>query len=150
MEVVPKRPNIASFYRKILSSFEGYLPLPNINPSWYEVFGLFLSFVFLYPFIIGAKIFILILILLSDWFDGATSRRYKTLSKDGYLIDLTSDRLSELVVFFPIDGTSLSWFFFFLALINVALAYLSVMTGKHKSMALRFFFLLFLIYRAWK
>lgn len=151
METIPKRPHIADFYRTILLSLERYLPLPRINPSFYESAGLVMSIVYLYTTNLYTKVLVLSLVLLSDWLDGATARRYKLLSKQGYLIDLSSDRISELIIFFPIDMSLLSWVFFTLAIANTILAYVSVLTGRHMSMALRFFYLLILIVSiSWK
>lgn len=150
MEAIPKRPRIASYYRGVLSWLEKYLPLPKINPSCYELIGLFLSFVYLYFAQTKIRAVLLAAILVSDWLDGATARRYFSLSREGYMIDVFSDRISEMIIFFPIDGTVLSWGFFLAAMVNTILAYVSVVTQKHKSLALRFLFLLVLIYQLWK
>ena len=99
MDVIPGRRSVASPYRTLLSLFEGRLSLPDINPSYYHFLGLTLSVLYLYAHAPGPKIFLIIAVLVADWFDGATARRYQRVRRAGYITDVVTDRASEAFIF---------------------------------------------------
>jgi hypothetical protein len=90
---------------------------------------------------------ILSLVLVADWLDGATARRYHKCCRAGYMTDVVTDRVSERFVFWSIVSTPLGQVFFLLWLANLILAYYSMRSNKHTSLPLRFAYLIILI--AW-
>lgn len=145
MDKIPSRHFLAKFYKDILSQFEGYLPLPKINPSYYQIAGILVSMVILYTNGLWPKIFILTVILLLDWFDGATARKYQKTSYEGLLADIASDRLSEGFIFIREIASSLGRIFFLLFLLNIFLSFASLKLKKIYILPLRFIFLIILI-----
>lgn len=149
MDVIPGRRSVASPYRALLSLFEGRLPLPDINPSYYHCLGLALSVLYLYAPTPWPRIFLIVVILLADWFDGATARRYHHVRRAGYIMDVVTDRASEAFIFAAEAGTALGQVFFLLWMVNALLTFYSVYSNKHTSLPLRFVYLAVLIARAW-
>lgn len=141
---VPQRLKIAELYRSVFRKIETRLWVPNVNPSVYQLAAIFLSFVFLFSDDRLFRFLLLTFILFMDWWDGATARRYGTAGESGYMIDVFVDRISELIMFFPLhrDLSSLVWFS--LSLLNLGLSYVGFRTGKHTIMALRFFYLFYI------
>lgn len=145
MGTVPKRSKLALLYRQPLHVLEQKMPFPIKNPNVYQVLGLLLSLLFLVTPATWQQIILLIVILIFDWFDGATARKHKLMSREGYLIDVFVDRLSEGLIFFSALFTPIGKVFFALYLVNNFLAFYSIKTGKHYSLALRFFYLAYLV-----
>ena len=145
MEIIPKRNALAIPYRVLLQFFEKWVKLPNINPSFYNLAGIGLSILYLYTHTHWLKIAIIFLICLFDWFDGATARRHNKCSRSGYIIDNTTDRVSEAFIFTTEAGTVLGQIFYVLWLCNLVLAFFSVYSNKHTSLPLRFAFMLLLL-----
>jgi phosphatidylglycerophosphate synthase len=145
MDRVPVRPRVAGPYRRILSLLEPWLTLPDVNPSLYSAAGLGLSVVYLFAASPGQKIALIALMLAADWLDGATARRYDRCSRAGYLTDVLVDRSSEGFIFAAEAATPIGKLFFILWLVNVALAFFSVRTGKHTALPLRAAFLVVLL-----
>jgi len=137
MELIPGRPSVASPYRGLLSFLERWVVLPDINPSYYHTLALLLSVLFLYAQTPLQKVFIIGVVLLTDWLDGATARRYKRVRRAGYIIDVVTDRASEAFIFSAEVGTVLGQVFFLLWMINAILAFYSVYSNKHWSLPLR-------------
>ena len=115
--------------------------IPKINPSVYQVVALFLSFLFLSLDGKVSKVVLLLIILLMDWWDGATARRYGLANEMGYMIDVVVDRLSEMIIFFPVFGGVTATVWFTLALLNILFSFVSYRTGRHVAMPLRFLYL---------
>ena len=145
MGVIPGRRGVAGPYRAVLSALEKRVPLPNINPAWYHTLGLALSVLYLYAATPAQKIAILVVVLVADWLDGATARRYARGCRAGYIIDVVTDRASEAFIFAAEAATPLGRVFFLLWIVNCALAFYSVRTGVHTSLPLRFAFLIVLL-----
>ena len=145
MANIPKRQAIALPYRAVLSFFEKRIYLPNITPSYYHVFALVASVSFFYIEATWVKVVMLALILVADWADGATARRYNRCTRSGYLVDVVTDRASEGLIFAAGAGTLLGQVFFLLWPINLGLAYYSIHSGRHFSLPLRFVYMLVLI-----
>lgn len=147
MDGIPHRSIVATPYRALLAALEKQIALPKVSPSVYHVLGLGLSLLYLYAQTPAQRIWLLVLILIADWLDGATARRYRRGSRAGYLIDLLTDRISEAFIFAAASNTLLGQICFLLWIVNVALAFYSVRSNKHTALPIRFVFLLILIMR---
>jgi phosphatidylglycerophosphate synthase len=128
----------------VLFVFEKRAPLPNINPAYYHTLALVLSVLSLYTPMPAQRIAIVGIVLVADWLDGATARRYRGGSREGYIIDVVTDRASEAFMF-AAAATPLGYVFFLLWITNCALAFYSVRTGLHTALPLRFTFLIVLM-----
>lgn len=122
------------------------LPLPNVNPnavSGLSVITSMLTALFVYsgPPLHFLVIFFLILTIVLDWFDGLIAKKFQRTTEEGYIVDVTSDRLSEGIIFsvffFP-------WFFLFV--INCLLTMRSFVKGRHVIIPLRHIFLIYYIF----
>jgi phosphatidylglycerophosphate synthase len=129
--------------------FEDRLFLPDLNPSYYHLLGLALSVLYLYARAPGPKIFLIVVVLLADWFDGATARRYHRVRRAGYITDVVTDRASEAFLFVAEAGTALGQIFFLLWMVNALLTFYSVYSNKHTSLPLRFAYIVVLMAQAW-
>jgi len=90
---------------------------------------------------IAASIIAIFLILLLDALDGIVARaKGQTSSKDGWMVDVSVDRISEAVI-----SLALSRVFILLTIINMGLALLSCHYEKHAIIPLRQTTLLILI-----
>ena len=128
--------------RKTLDRIGLFLPLPNVEPSILSGLSVILSLGFLLVFRAFPPFSLLFLlsVLILDWLDGLVARKFGRASEEGYFVDLTSDRLSEGIIFamFP------PWFCLFT--INCILSIVSVVKKRHVILPLRH---LFLLYTAW-
>lgn len=145
MDDIPRRPRVAAPYRTVLAALEKRIALPHINPAYYHVLGLGLSVLYLYAQTPIQKIWLIVLILLADWLDGATARQHKRGSRMGYFVDVLTDRVSEAFIFVAASGTWWGQIGFLLWMVNVALAFYSVRSNHHTALPLRFAFLLVLV-----
>jgi phosphatidylglycerophosphate synthase len=137
MDSVPVRRPLTVPYRALTNFLERRIRLPDINPSWYQVAAILASLAILYVPSTWAQAALLSFILLSDWLDGATARQHRGHSREGYMMDVTIDRASEVLIFAGAASTLLGKLFFALALLNIGLAYYSIRSGKHTSLPLR-------------
>ncbi len=141
MADVPKRLAFVKIYRGLYQSWEKYIPIPEVNPSIYQVIGLILSFGVLVTEIRSVKFLLVLMVIISDWYDGATARKMKIDSESGYMTDVVIDRLSEMIMFYPLIGGWWTNLWFGLAIINVGLSFVSYKIGKHYILPLRFLYL---------
>lgn len=139
---VPQRLGLAKMYRSVYQSWERYMPVPKVNPSVYQVLALVLSFGVLIVEGKWMKFLLVLAIILCDWWDGATARKLKIDTEAGYMTDVAIDRLSEMVMFYPITGGVLAELLFGVAILNVALSFISYRIGRHYVLPLRFAYLL--------
>lgn len=148
MGTVPQRPAIARSYRWFLDAFEKHFSakIPWVNPSWYQLVGLFLSVFILFVQSDAIASLIVATVLLLDWFDGMSARVLGLVSRKGWMLDVTVDRVSEMFMFVPFLLSG-EWWWFFAGVVNILLSHYSVVTGKHRILPLRFFYLVFLIVR---
>lgn len=145
MDKIPKRNKLAKVYRNILDRYEDKLVFPIKDPNFYQIMSVFLSALFLFkPQPIWAIVSILV-ILLSDWMDGAVARKYGLTSREGWMIDVVIDRISEGLMFVVYLGTMVGKIFFGIYLVNIALSFYSIKSGKHLLIAIRFFYLIYLL-----
>jgi phosphatidylglycerophosphate synthase len=129
----------------VLSVLEKQVFLPDLSPSYYHTYAIVASILFIYAQAPWLKILILSLVLLSDWLDGATARRYHNCCRAGYMTDVVTDRVSEGLIFWSIVSTTLGQVFFLLWLANLILAFYSVHSNKHTALPVRFAYLIILI-----
>lgn len=148
MGSIPVRRAVTRPYRSVLSMLEKQVYLPDISPSYYHAFAIVASILFIYAQAPWLKILILGLVLVSDWLDGATARRYHKCCRAGYMTDVVTDRVSEGFIFSTIVGTTLGQVFFLLWLANLILAFYSVHSNKHTALPLRLAYLIILIGQA--
>lgn len=141
---VPPRPAVARLYRVPLERLEQSLPLPPVPPAVYTAVGLGLSaLAFVVP--IGWPLVALVAaVLLADWLDGATARRFGWTGRAGYVADIIADRASEGLIFAAAAGTPLGKPFLVLWLVNCALTVLSLRGRRHLALPLRFGYLVLL------
>ena len=138
MDSVPSRPRIAGGYRAALAWMEPWIPVPNVNPSWWSLLGLLGSVACLYAATPGQKLALVFGVLLTDWWDGATARRHGRMSgREGYIVDVVIDRFSEAFIFLADIGHPLGRVFFVLFLFNTAATLWGARTGKHRILPLR-------------
>ncbi|MEM5860905.1 MAG: CDP-alcohol phosphatidyltransferase family protein [Candidatus Aenigmatarchaeota archaeon] len=116
------------------------LYLPKVNPNLISSFTVILSIIFVLIFNFHRFIaaILLIIILILDALDGEIARRYKINNKEGYIVDVTCDRLSEALIFFPFFSP---WFFLFT--LNLFLTILSFNKKIHAILPLRHLFLIY-------
>ena len=147
MDNIPGRRSVALPYRSLLTFLEKRVLLPDINPSYYHALGIALSVLYLFTRTPWLNIALILVIILADWLDGATARRYNRGSRAGYMIDVVTDRVSEAFIFAAAAETAIGQIFFLLWLVNLALAFYSVYSNRHTSLPLRFVYLVVLIAR---
>ena len=122
----------------MLAALEPHIPVPAINPSWWCLLGLVLSAACLYVPSPAAKFVLVVVVLLTDWWDGATARRHFTPSREGYIVDVVIDRFSEAFLFLAdVHRYPAARVFFLLFLLNTALTLWSARTGRHRILPLR-------------
>lgn len=143
MGKLPERLKLASWYRSVYQKLEPKMWVPKVNPSVYQVIAILLSFIFLVSRESGIRFLLAFVIICLDWWDGATARRYGLAGEEGYMIDVVVDRLSELVMFFPLYGGVPGIIWFVLSLVNLIMSFVSYKTGRHAILPLRFAYLFF-------
>ena len=147
MSAIPHRAAVARPHRRLLRYLEKQLPLPNVEPAYYDMLGLALSLLFRYARSRWQKALMVTTILVSDWLDGATARRYRRLRVSGYVTDIVTDRASEALIFVFEPGKRLARWFLWLWFVNSALAVYSLYSKRHLLLPLRVFYLLLLLFR---
>lgn len=145
MDKIPKRSKLAKIYRDVLDKYEDKLVFPVKDPNFYQVVSVLLSAVFLFKPGIVLGIVLLAVILISDWMDGAVARKYNLTCREGWMIDVVIDRLSEALIFVGYLGTIVGKIFFGMYLINIVMSFYAVKSGKHLLIATRFFYLIYLL-----
>ena len=149
MDQIPKRTGLANIYRSGLDKWEKYLIFPLKNPSYYQVIGLVLSVVYMFASTLVIQSVIVGIVLILDWMDGAVARKYNLVGREGWMIDVFVDRLSEGFIFTALLFTPIGTVFFVLYILNILLSMYSVKSGKHLILPLRFVWLLILFGKLW-
>lgn len=145
MDQIPKRTAIAKIYRNVLDKYEDRLVFPVKDPNFYQIVSVLLSIVFLFKPGVLLAIILLVIILISDWMDGAVARKYNLVGRSGWMIDVAIDRISEGLILAVYLGTLMGKIFFGMYLINLIFSFYSVKSGKHIILAVRFFYLVYLL-----
>lgn len=134
---------ISRYFIKFRGILFSNVYLPKINPNIISFFTVLSSMIFILALNFNTifSLFLLFFIIILDGLDGEIARRYKINKKEeGYIIDVTCDRISESLIsipfFFP-------WFFIFT--INLFLTLLSFNKKFHIILPLRHIFLLYFI-----
>lgn len=145
MGAIPERPAVAHGYRALLTFGERFIPIPAINPSWWSLLGVFGSAACLFTPSPAVKFVLVVLVLITDWYDGATARRLGTTSREGYMVDVCVDRFSEALIFVAdVASSPAARVFFVLWIVNTVLTLWSASTGRHRILPLRFAYLVVL------
>lgn len=144
MDKIPKRTTIAGLYRKPLSLLETAFTLSFLNPNYLQITALLLSVGYLFADNNYIRLVLVIIILISDWLDGASARSQKITSREGWMKDVVVDRVSEGFIFAAHLDYSLGKSFFALYIINIALSIYSVSSNKHLMLPLRFLWAIYL------
>jgi phosphatidylglycerophosphate synthase len=121
----------------LLAALEPWIPVPNINPSWWFLLGLVGSVACLYASTPEQKFALVFGVFLTDWWDGATARRHGTTSREGYIMDVVVDRFSEAFIFLADIEHAAGRAFFLLWMLNMALTLWSARTGTRRILPLR-------------
>ena len=148
MDPIPPRPRVARLHRSLLSRFETVIILPDINLAIYHAAALLLSALVFFAQTPLAKAILIAIVLITDWLDGATARRYERTSRSGYFTDLVTDRASEAFIFVAEIETAFGQVFFWLWIVNTVLSFYSAKANRHLSLPLRFAFMLILLAKA--
>ncbi len=82
---------------------------------------------------------IIFIVLLLDLYDGLVARKYGKESKNGLIVDLACDRVSELVIFIRTP------YLLFFVFANVLLSVLKIKKGCHVA-PLRHIYMLYLLW----
>jgi len=144
MDNIPKRTNLAGLYRKPLAWLETKISLSFLNPNYLQIIALILSFIYLFIDNNVTRLIIVTVVLISDWLDGATARSQKITSKEGWMIDVAVDRISEGFIFAIHLDTYVGKVFFGLYVLNTILSMYSISSKKHLILPLRFMWLIYL------
>lgn len=132
------------FFRNRIDPWLIKLPLPRLHPTLISGLTLLISFLFVIFWNKAPSwaLFLLFIILILDWLDGAIARKYnfrktKEEKRRGWTIDTIFDRLSEGII------TSLFiWPWFYLFLLNCLLSPFSYFFKTSFILNLRLFLFL--------
>jgi len=126
-------------FRAIIDPVGLHLPLPRINPSLVSALSVVtsLAFVLVLKRSPAAALSLAVITLLLDWFDGLIAKKYEMCSREGYLVDLAADRVSEAILFIPYF---FPWFYLFI--VNSALTVFGIARHKHIILPLRAAFIM--------
>ena len=129
--------------RAVIDSVGLQLPLPRINPSLVSALSIVtsLAFVLVLKHSPAAALSLVMITLLLDWFDGLIAKKYEICSRQGYLVDLAADRVSEAILFIPYFAP---WFYLFI--VNSALTVFGVAKHKHILLPLRAVFIIVFVF----
>ncbi len=117
------------------------LPLPKTNPNRISGLSLVTSVLFILTLDQPAlSLSFLFLTLLLDWLDGLVAKKHGLCCEEGYMVDVTSDRLSEGIMF---SAFFFPWFPLFA--LNTLLTLLSFKKNTHIAIPLRHIFFLYLL-----
>ncbi|MFA5070666.1 MAG: CDP-alcohol phosphatidyltransferase family protein [Patescibacteria group bacterium] len=110
---MPPKIGIIQKARDVIDLWLLRLPWPKVNPNYISYLALPFSLIFIllwdrYKLL---SFFVLVFVLILDWMDGLVAKKYQTASEEGWLVDVTTDRLSEGVIFIHFFHP---WFYLFL------------------------------------
>ncbi|MEQ9716417.1 MAG: metal-dependent hydrolase [Candidatus Asgardarchaeia archaeon] len=133
----PERLGVAKLAKEILQAIlNPFVKLfSRISPDAMSGLGLVFSiFVAVFLFIrnIPAATVFLLISLFLDTIDGEVARYRKEASPSGWIIDVATDRLSEIII-----SIALPMLFILLTILNTALSIRSKITGQHRIIPLR-------------
>ena len=115
---MPPKIGIIHKSREVIDLWLLRLPWPKVNPNLISYLALPFSLIFIllwdkYELL---SFFVLVVVLLLDWIDGLVAKKYHSTSEAGWVVDVTTDRLSEGIIFIHFFHP---WFYLFL--VNILL-----------------------------
>jgi phosphatidylglycerophosphate synthase len=132
----------------VLTGLETIVILPDINLANYHAAALVLSVLVFVAQAPLTKAILIAIVLVTDWLDGATARKYERASRSGYFTDLVTDRASEAFIFAAESETVVGQAFFLLWIVNTILSFYSANVNRHLSLPLRFAYMVILLAKA--
>lgn len=129
--------------RAIIDSVGLQLPLPKVNPSPVSAPSVVtsLAFVLVLKHSPVLALLLVVVTLLLDWFDGLIAKKYELCSREGYLVDLIADRISEAILFIPY---LMPWFCLFI--LNSILTLFGIAKRKQIILPLRAAFIVAFVF----
>ena len=129
--------------RAITDSIPLQLPLPRVNPSLVSALSIVTSLAFILvlkhsPVVAWSLV---VITLLLDWLDGLIAKKYELCSREGYLVDLIADRISEAILFIPY---LVPWFCLFI--LNSILTLFGIAKRKQIILPLRAAFIVAFVF----
>jgi len=129
--------------RAITDSIPLQLPLPRVNPSLVSALSIVTSLAFILvlkhsPVVAWSLV---VITLLLDWLDGLIAKKYELCSREGYLVDLIADRISEAILFIPY---LMPWFCLFI--LNSILTLFGIAKRKQFILPLRAAFIVAFVF----
>jgi phosphatidylglycerophosphate synthase len=129
--------------RAITDSIPLQLPLPRVNPSLVSALSIVTSLAFILvlkhsPVVAWSLV---VITLLLDWLDGLIAKKYELCSREGYLVDLIADRISEAILFIPY---LMPWFCLFI--LNSILTLFGIAKRKQIILPLRAAFIVAFVF----
>ena len=129
--------------RAIIDSVGLQLPLLRINPSLVSALSIVTSLAFILvlkhsPVVAWSLV---VITLLLDWLDGLIAKKYELCSREGYLVDLIADRISEAILFIPY---LMPWFCLFI--LNSILTLFGIAKRKQIILPLRAAFIVAFVF----
>jgi len=129
--------------RAITDSIPLQLPLPRVNPSLVSALSIVTSLTFILvlkhsPVVAWSLV---VITLLLDWLDGLIAKKYELCSREGYLVDLIADRISEAILFIPY---LVPWFCLFI--LNSILTLFGIAKRKQIILPLRAAFIVAFVF----
>jgi phosphatidylglycerophosphate synthase len=129
--------------RAITDSIPLQLPLPRVNPSLVSALSIVTSLAFIlvlkYSPVVAWSLVVITLLL--DWLDGLIAKKYELCSREGYLVDLIADRISEAILFIPY---LVPWFCLFI--LNSILTLFGIAKRKQIILPLRAAFIVAFVF----
>ena len=117
--------------------------LPNINPDIVSVLSVFLMAVaFVRPLDYWWIVMFATASLILDWLDGVIARKFDRVSRRGYWVDMTCDRICELMIAIY---SPLLWVPLFA--VNMILTFVNMKTRVHLMLPLRAAFIIFFLFK---
>lgn len=146
MDTAPHKSAWVTSLRKPFYLAEKYLP-GHINPNIWTAAMMLPSLLFVYvAFLKPWNILCIILAMLFDWLDGAYARKRKSTSLNGHIIDISFDKLSEVLIITAFIGTWFGIVLFAIFLANLYYTKRIFTTNQHFHINLRFIVIVYLLF----
>lgn len=145
MDSAPRKTDWVTTLRRPLYSIEKYLP-GDINPNIWTAAMMLPSVLFIFtPFTTPWNILCIISAMILDWLDGAYARKRKSTSMHGHIVDITFDKLSEVLIITPFIGTWFGVILLVIFLLNLYFTKRIFTTNQHFHLNTRFIVILYLL-----
>ena len=129
--------------RAIVDPIALQLPLPRIDPNLVSALSVVTSLGFLLAWNHSRALALLLLLITVslDWCPGLIAKKYELCSREGYLVDLIADRISEAILFIPY---LMPWFCLFI--LNSILTLFGIAKRKQIILPLRAAFIVAFVF----